>query len=1583
MRTPLFAAIFCLLIFSIAFSYAQSWQPLGPDESEQLDFGKVLSSTMTLKDDVQYVAMYSDEKLSIQRPSATGKGWVQHGASFNISKFDVPALFNMKIDQGDIYIAYYGLGGVYVKRLKSGAAKWETVGDTAAANAQVVYMSMVINNHTPYLIYTNVLAGDKVSVVRLSADETKWETVGNANFSENKAAFPSLAFYNNKAYVAYHNYSLYSTIRLQCLNDAETKWETLASTSINSGSSTNTCLAFLGSVPCIAFSDALQSDKISVIKYNKANKSFEPLGQSGVSLGMASNVVMKSNNGTLYVAYTDHSQDYRLSVLKLNAEGTKWSWVGNQAFSSGKVDGISLDFIGTKPFLVYRDYGYLSRAVAAKLSDDGSRWEKASTTSFLPGSAWTMKMVSDGTSPYLAYTDFSNNQHLYVTRYNKVKAAWENVGSSSVSKSWVNEMDITMNGTQPYVYYRDSERATVKRLNAAGTDWEVVGNPTFTEAVSDNSKLSLTLNGKVPYVAYQAYNNYDKGTVMRLKDDGSTWEVAGDANFIPSVAKEVTLAADQGMVYAAYYNSLNYKVVIMRLKAGAAVWEKVVEVPFASGRSFRIPALKFYQSSLYLLFEDSYRLGLYKFNDAKTGWSQVGKRMLSYSGRNEAELAFYGNTPYVTYTSANEGRLSVAKLNANGNDWEDVEGSYRISAGEISNSGMCVIDDQVIVAYECGGVFAKSVKLSASLTGAQPMSAGVGGTVTITGSNLTDATAVTFGGVPATFFNVQSPTSITAIVGRGASGDIKVVSPAGTATLQGFQFISSPTISSIFPLTGGAGTKVTITGTNLTSATRLSLGGNPVSNFKVESATTLTTVLDENARSGYFAVTTLGGTATGQQSFTYYNPPVLASASIMSANTGATVTLTGSNLNAVTAVSFGGVPAASFKLISETTLSAVVASGASGDIAVSNPGGSAALTGFTYISDKPIITSVSELKGSTGSIILIKGTNFKDFVEVSFGGVSAQSFTINSTKLITAVVGKGASGAIVVKTLKGTASYDGFIFIEPPVIASFSPLSAATGAQVTIKGSNLTEVNSVTFGGTPAASFIVVSAELITAVVGTGKSGPVEVKSPFGWAGSKGFTFLEPPAISSVAPAIGVQGTAVTLTGTNLSAVTAVSFGNQPAASFQIINDNAIIAVVGNGASGLIEVSSPAGKASIKDFLFIPPPQITSIKPTTVGENSEVTITGSNFYEVKNVIFADTRANSFTVNSSTNVTATVGVAANGAVAVITPAGTAKIDGFRYIPKPVITADGPLTFPKGSQVKLRATDGQGYVYEWLRNGVAVKNIDNATFTVTESGVYQARLRVDDYSTETEPIEVKVKYILPVGNFRVSATDVSCKGQANGTISIAAAQLLVYTGTLTGNGINKTFSFTQQVTVPSLTAGTYNLCITVRGESDYKQCFELKITEPKDLAVYTVVNKENNLVNVNLQGGTDYTLTLNGSVFYTSSNSISLPLVKGSNRLLVSTNQPCQGVVERFINDPGNRTPYPNPVENVLYVNLGENVVPVSEINIYSTINGSRVWSNKLSNSSGIVQLDLSSIVPGVYSMHLLQGKAISVFKVIKK
>ncbi|HEY0610759.1 MAG TPA: FG-GAP-like repeat-containing protein, partial [Chitinophaga sp.] len=123
------------------------------------------------------------------------------------------------------------------------------------------------------------------------------------------------------------------------------------------------------------------------------------------------------------------------------------------------------------------------------------------------------------------------------------------------------------------------------------------------------------------------------------------------------------------------------------------------------------------------------------------------------------------------------------------------------------------------------------------------------------------------------------------------------------------------------------------------------------------------------------------------------------------------------------------------------------------------------------VSPAPFISSFTPATGAAGTIVTINGHNFNGITGVSFGGVNAASFTVNSPVSITAVVGTGAAGSVAVTNVYGTATKAGFAYGLPPVISSISPASAVAGASVTISGAHFStsaQSNIVTFGGVRA-----------------------------------------------------------------------------------------------------------------------------------------------------------------------------------------------------------------------------------------------------------------------------------------------------------------------------------------------------------------------------------------------------------------------------------------------------------------------------------------------------------------------------------
>ena len=383
-----------------------------------------------------------------------------------------------------------------------------------------------------------------------------------------------------------------------------------------------------------------------------------------------------------------------------------------------------------------------------------------------------------------------------------------------------------------------------------------------------------------------------------------------------------------------------------------------------------------------------------------------------------------------------------------------------------------------------------------SIVSFQPSSAKTGDTVIITGFGFTGATSVLFGGVPAANFWISSDSLIEAIIDTGASGAVKIITPFGMDSANGFIYglLNQPVILSFSPDSATILTPITITGQNFIGATAVSFGGVPAS-FYVLSDTSIQAIPGPGA-SGNVSVTTSGGTAT-VPGFTYnlLPAPQIKSFSPDSATAGTTVGIIGKYFTNTNAVQFGGTNAASFTVFDDTLIYALVGNGTTGMVTVTTTSGMDSLAGFIFKTQAPQIHSFTPTGTGQGKTVTIDGQYFLGATSVSFGGVPASSFSIISDTMIQAITDTGASGNITVVSPAGTATISGFVFLNQPLpqILYFTPDSANQGTTVNIIGIHFTGTQSVSFGGNVAVSFTVISDTLIQATVGYGSSGQVTV----------------------------------------------------------------------------------------------------------------------------------------------------------------------------------------------------------------------------------------------------------------------------------------------------------------------------------------------------------------------------------------------------------------------------------------------------------------------------------------------------------
>ncbi|MBW3501870.1 MULTISPECIES: IPT/TIG domain-containing protein [unclassified Janthinobacterium] len=198
-----------------------------------------------------------------------------------------------------------------------------------------------------------------------------------------------------------------------------------------------------------------------------------------------------------------------------------------------------------------------------------------------------------------------------------------------------------------------------------------------------------------------------------------------------------------------------------------------------------------------------------------------------------------------------------------------------------------------------------------AVTAVSAANVAVGGSLVVTGTNLSRVTAFQVGGVNVAA-SASSDSSVTlAMPGVPVTGALSLVSASGTATTSYNVNVYLPlSVSSVAPATGGVGSSVTIAGGGMGAVTAVQFGNGAAATPQSQTAGSVTVVVPAGAATG--ALTVRGPYNDVASSDTYTVLANVAVTSIASAVNGATlsVTLQGSNLDQVSSATVGSTPAA-------------------------------------------------------------------------------------------------------------------------------------------------------------------------------------------------------------------------------------------------------------------------------------------------------------------------------------------------------------------------------------------------------------------------------------------------------------------------------------------------------------------------------------------------------------------------------------------------------------------------------------------------------------------------------------------------
>jgi subtilisin-like proprotein convertase family protein len=239
---------------------------------------------------------------------------------------------------------------------------------------------------------------------------------------------------------------------------------------------------------------------------------------------------------------------------------------------------------------------------------------------------------------------------------------------------------------------------------------------------------------------------------------------------------------------------------------------------------------------------------------------------------------------------------------------------------------------------------------------------------------------------------------------------------------------------------------------------------------------------------------------------------------------------------------------------------------------------------------------------------------------------------------------------------------------------------------------------------------------------------------------------------------------------------------------------------------------------------------------------------------------------------------------------------------------------------------------------------------------------------------------------INNFSVSKKNTSCIGKNNGTISISAIAYFEYNISISGpNGYRAEESFKREngITIPNLAKGEYSLCITSPEDTDFERCYSTELFEPDPLNVITRLNTSDLSVTIDLSGGENYRLKLNGNKYLLKTGRHRLPLKSGLTTLEVTTDLDCQGrlVEEIYVSEDSNV--FPNPASENVNIVVGGRAMQAQIL--FFNLRGDLLSQEDvvLDPLNRSCRIPLDFYPPGVYLISVISEDRIENFKLLKR
>lgn len=195
---------------------------------------------------------------------------------------------------------------------------------------------------------------------------------------------------------------------------------------------------------------------------------------------------------------------------------------------------------------------------------------------------------------------------------------------------------------------------------------------------------------------------------------------------------------------------------------------------------------------------------------------------------------------------------------------------------------------------------------------------------------------------------------------------------------------------------------------------------------------------------------------------------------------GNSVTIAGSHLDLVKSIVLNGATVEEFKLDGDVISFALPAAVADGDVLMVMASGVEVSAG-NLKTVVPVVSGVTPAPVKNGAAITIAGSNLDLVTGLSFVNAEGAEFTF-AEGVITATVPEAAQEGDITLTLANGNTVTAVIDLVEPVVTGFSSNPASAGSDVTISGTDLDLVKSVTFGGDITVDVTASETEITVAV---------------------------------------------------------------------------------------------------------------------------------------------------------------------------------------------------------------------------------------------------------------------------------------------------------------------------------------------------------------------------------------------------------------------------------------------------------------------------------------------------------------------